>query len=1122
MSDLIAKIKEHFPLHEYIARRRKVERQSNGRWRCLSPFRNEKTPSFDIYDDGKWHDYGTGETGDLIDYVERTEHVDNITAIRMLAEEAGLRSDGQYSRNVNSDPAAIADDVFMNKTFGRLTDAINYMHVRLPDSIRDQYCTKQYGFTAETVSRFKIGFEDGTLVSYMTETLKYTRSQCLKTGLFIPWGENGLKSFFEGRLVFPYLSRGRAVYAIARRTHLTADNEYEKAKYKKLRTGANSDGEGGDNNVSQFIRNEHFFNEDVARGNTGKLLITEGVTDCIAAVQAGIACFSPVTTKFRDKDIPKLIELTANAEEVVVCNDNDELADGARPGRDGALITVKALFEAGRNARIAELPRDGDVQKVDLCDFLKRPKGPDEFKKVLKNAKDLLAFELEQFDAKTGRVPSEAETDAMLLMAAKRDAVQRDVYLKRIAKVIGASQVALRKRLGELDPSTIDPDRRGPGRPPKSRSGSMPPRAPSMLPKAPSTPPPTGSSDGFDDDGGSVDEFKPVTGGGWNSPTSGVIDATSGISRQSDGYYRIVGEENPKIQKLCNFTFDPKCIMVSEDGTAIRGILNLHKENGQHNKIEHDLRRGGTDRSVGELPPRAVWNGTGNDFLELLRNLMSMDLPVKHAIAYAGYTEYEEKRWWVTKHHKITNHPEPESLAILKSQSEDSIGNRITYMPEVIGKDEIESFIKELSLVHQWVPPPLPKDKQKAEKQKAEINPHTAYCIMGWTWAAFIKPIVSKRNHKRFPFLMISGTYGSGKTAFVQEIVWPFCGISDGTNFSCSSTKLPIERTMSCSSSIPVWFDEFKQDMGQAKVESFERLLRRAYGCEDETRGRPDQSTYTITFRSPVIVTGESEPQDSALRERFVPVHMERHTHTPITKTAYQALTRMPLSALGHDLIQWIINCDDLEEKIDRYMELHQSTIRTHKIECSERIRYNMSIVGAGLHLYKDYCADKGVVFSFDIAGVYRAVSTRTFGGVEGRVASEMDRFLTTVYGMIANGDLKHGLHYARSANRAGGLAPSLYIKMDVTLIEYMGMCRKIGLIPIHEQLIRRSMRENNRSGGYVLDTQAVARFGSKPVKCIEIDQDKVSLELDLEPTLNFDDTPSYVSTYSTSDGRNN
>lgn len=42
---------------------------------CRSPFREDKKPSFSVYDDGmRWKDFSTGEGGDVIDFLAKAEN----------------------------------------------------------------------------------------------------------------------------------------------------------------------------------------------------------------------------------------------------------------------------------------------------------------------------------------------------------------------------------------------------------------------------------------------------------------------------------------------------------------------------------------------------------------------------------------------------------------------------------------------------------------------------------------------------------------------------------------------------------------------------------------------------------------------------------------------------------------------------------------------------------------------------------------------------------------------------------------------------------------------------------------------------------------------------------------
>jgi ABC-type dipeptide/oligopeptide/nickel transport system ATPase subunit len=63
-----------------------------------SPFRDEKSPSWGIYEKaGRWKflDHGTGEGGDEIDFIEQVENIDRKAAIKRFCDMAGVRSDPQ-------------------------------------------------------------------------------------------------------------------------------------------------------------------------------------------------------------------------------------------------------------------------------------------------------------------------------------------------------------------------------------------------------------------------------------------------------------------------------------------------------------------------------------------------------------------------------------------------------------------------------------------------------------------------------------------------------------------------------------------------------------------------------------------------------------------------------------------------------------------------------------------------------------------------------------------------------------------------------------------------------------------------------------------------------------------
>ena len=58
----------------------------------LSPFKNEKTPSFTVNDEkGFYHCFSTGEHGNIFDFLMKTQNLKFGEAVRNLANLAGLQ-----------------------------------------------------------------------------------------------------------------------------------------------------------------------------------------------------------------------------------------------------------------------------------------------------------------------------------------------------------------------------------------------------------------------------------------------------------------------------------------------------------------------------------------------------------------------------------------------------------------------------------------------------------------------------------------------------------------------------------------------------------------------------------------------------------------------------------------------------------------------------------------------------------------------------------------------------------------------------------------------------------------------------------------------------------------------
>ena len=262
-----------------------------------------------------------------------------------------------------------------------------------------------------------LGWADGHLYEHLVGVVGATEEEALATGLFVRFRDGRVTDFFQQRLVFPYWRRGRVVYFIARQTELTPEAPWEQAKYKKLLTRSDKHPY-----VSTLVQNDTFYNEDAAtRSRVRQLLVTEGVTDCISAMQVGVPCISPVTVRFRKKDLPKLIALTERVSEVVICNDSED--SGA--GEAGATETAAALQAEGRIVRIARIPRPEGKDKVDLNELVAEG-GAAALERVMRDAADWCEHLIEQIPADASKREVSTRLREVLPLIRSADPVLRD------------------------------------------------------------------------------------------------------------------------------------------------------------------------------------------------------------------------------------------------------------------------------------------------------------------------------------------------------------------------------------------------------------------------------------------------------------------------------------------------------------------------------------------------------------------------------------------------------------------------------------------------------------------------------------------------------------------------
>ncbi len=400
------------------------------------------------------------------------------------------------------------------RVFEALTSLADYYNQRLlaqPEVLK--WFQDKYRIGDEMIARLKIGYaangpwkdSGGKWQCGATDALKkagFTDTELAGSSAFRPSG-SGLTPFLCRRVVFPYWSRGHVVYMAGRKTPWTPKSDWEAPKYKKLPVH-NAQKHA---HVATCIRNDVLYNEDVLATRPARVVITEGVTDCISLMEHGFAAISPTTAQIREGDWERILPKLKGVKTVYICQDN-ELSDA---GLRGALRTAEILGANGIAARVATLPlgdqqRDARKQlkedfgldgiegignvgagkdrtpeqvqliaalmeqaKIDVNAFFAQGGTASDFEAVLTSGKAPLELLISRLPADTAESDVEGVLAPLLAAVKPLSPVEQDRHLRLIQDRLGKDRVSLTVLRKQLQATT------NAAAPPRTQAQSSPP-----------------------------------------------------------------------------------------------------------------------------------------------------------------------------------------------------------------------------------------------------------------------------------------------------------------------------------------------------------------------------------------------------------------------------------------------------------------------------------------------------------------------------------------------------------------------------------------------------------------------------------------------------------------------
>ena len=335
-------LRARLSVSEVVGKRVKLKKAGR-EWKGLSPFQQEKTPSFYVNDQkGFYHDFSSGKHGDIITFVMETDGLPFAEAVERLAGMAGLAL-----------PAVTPDAARHEQRRRTLHDVMELAVKFFAETLASRVCAKARGYLADraispaTQVQFRLGYappppERFALKEHLGK-LGVSVEDMIETGLLVAGNDIPVPyDRFRDRVMFPITDlRGRVIAFGGRALEKDVPAKYLNSPETPL-----------------FHKGDNLYNHQTARKAThdgGALIVVEGYVDVIAMVTAGFAgAVAPLGTALTENQLALLWKM---ADEPILCFDGDRA--GQKAAYRAADLALPFLAP-GKSLRFALLPEGQD------------------------------------------------------------------------------------------------------------------------------------------------------------------------------------------------------------------------------------------------------------------------------------------------------------------------------------------------------------------------------------------------------------------------------------------------------------------------------------------------------------------------------------------------------------------------------------------------------------------------------------------------------------------------------------------------------------------------------------------------------------------------------------------
>ena len=421
----LQEIKDRLNIADFIAGYIPIKK-AGGAFKAVCPFHSEKTPSLMISPSKQiWHCFGCGEGGDVFGFVMRYENLDFKEALKLLAEKAGVplltykpvnpqeQTEKELLLRINDFASRFYYEILTKDKLGE--KALEYL--------------KDRGLTLETIKHWQIGYapEGFHNLEAALSKKKISTDLLIKAGLSAKNERGQIYDRFRGRITFPIFDyQGKTVGFSAR----IFNDDGKSAKY------INSP------ETLIYQKSKILFGLNFAKNSIRKAdeaVVVEGQMDCVLPHQAGFE--NVIATSGTALTIEQLNLLARLTKNLKFCFDADTAGEAA--SRRAGEMALKQGFRL--KVIILEKVKDPDELVT---------KSPGLWEKAVKEAIWFLDWQMDLAEKKYAGDPVEQNhfltESVMPLLAAVKDPLEQDHYVKRMVERFDVSERTIREQLKRL------------------------------------------------------------------------------------------------------------------------------------------------------------------------------------------------------------------------------------------------------------------------------------------------------------------------------------------------------------------------------------------------------------------------------------------------------------------------------------------------------------------------------------------------------------------------------------------------------------------------------------------------------------------------------------------------